>query len=62
VTAATLADIARATHIRRDGPYEAIVGHVGRAVIVPTYPGVERVPYAHVNEWARLETIRWEDD
>lgn len=55
---ATLADIARATHIRRDGPYEPILRHAGRAVIV--HDG-ERVPYGHVNEWARLETIRWED-
>lgn len=59
MTAPTIADIARATHIRRDGPYEAIVTHVGRAVIVD--PDRERVPYAAVNEWARLETIRWED-
>jgi len=62
MTAPTLADIARATHVRRDGPYEAIVAHVERAVIVRTFPGVERVPYAAVNEWAQLETIRWEDD
>jgi len=60
MTAPTIAVIARATHIRRGGPYEPIVGHAGRAVIVRAYPGVERVPYAGVDEWAHLETIRWE--